>query len=140
MQPCGPTVQQNRAYELLQDYANNGCPVNCGPNWFHDQIMEVLRYGAHPSAQHGEALKCLEAEAMEKEREGFVHISKWKDLKEKIPPKFKLSPIAMILHKSRKSCAILDLSFCLRTVQPADCQGTSVNEQTIAQVPHQAMD
>ena len=84
MQPRGPTVQQHSTYKLLQDYATNGCPVNCGPDWSHNQIMEVLRYGTHLSAQHGEALKCLEVEAMEKEREGFVHIFKWKDLKEKI--------------------------------------------------------
>ena len=46
----------------------------------------------------------------------------------------------MIPHKRRKYRAILDLSFCLRTSQPVDCQRTSVNEQTIAQAPHQAMD
>ena len=67
-----------------------------------DQILDILKYGAHPSAQQGEALECLKAEALEKVKEGFVHIYKWKDITLKIPAKFKLSPIPMILHTRRK--------------------------------------
>ena len=50
MQPCDPTIQQHDAYNLLQDYAQKGCPVDCGLDWAQEQILGVLHYGAHPSA------------------------------------------------------------------------------------------
>ena len=100
IQPCGPTAQKHKAFKLLEEYAYKGCPVNCRPNWSMDHIIEVLKYGAHLSARQGEALNCLKAESLEKENKGFVHIYKWNDIKHKIPAKFKLSPIAMIPHKS----------------------------------------
>ena len=131
MQPCGPTVKQHNVYKLLQDYATNGCPVDCCSDCLHNQIMEVLCYGDYLSARQGEALKCLEEEALEKEREGFVHIYKWKDIKNKT--KFKLSPVAMIPHKSRKYGAILDLSQCKQKIthKPLSMNKPSHKPQTM---------
>ena len=122
---------------MLKNYAKHGCPVDCGPDWSKDQILEVLKYGAHPTARQGEALKCLRMEAQDKEREGFVHIHKWGDIKDSLPPNFKLSPVAMIPHKSRKFRAILDLSFHLRTANSAY---KSVNETTNKHSTQEAMD
>ena len=90
------------AHKLLESYAKQGCPVDCGPNWTWAQLEAALKYGAHPSARTGEALECLVQEAQEKEKEGFVKIITWGSIKDTIPKKLKLSPIAMIPYKSRK--------------------------------------
>ena len=61
---------------------------------------------------------------------------KYGDLKNNIPPKLKISPVAMIPHKSRKFRTILDLSFRL-------CHKgkllESVNSATVKQAPAEAM-
>ena len=130
MQPRGATVKHHPAHQLLSGYAKHGCPVDCGPNWSREQLEEALRYGAHPSARQGDALACLIQEAREKEKEGFVKIISWGSIKNKIPKKLKLSPIAMIPHKSRKFRAILDLSFHLRSSATTTMTAKSVNEAT----------
>ena len=130
MQPRGQTVKNHPAQKLLQSYANHGCPVDCGPDWTRARLEAALRYGAHPSARAGEALECLVQEAEEKEKDGFVKIITWGSIKDKIPKKLKLSPIAMIPHKSRKFRAILDLSFHLRTTGKTQKPGPSVNDAT----------
>ena len=58
------------------------------------------------------------------------------DIKENLQPKLKLSPIAMIPHKSRKFRAILDLSFNLRAAKE---KTASVNDTTRKQAPAEAM-
>ena len=45
--------------------------------------------------------------------QGFAKIYLWEELKKHLPAALKLSPLAMIPHKSRKYRAILDLSFAL---------------------------
>ena len=136
MNPTGPALDHPAA-PLLSDYAKYGCPVDCGPNWTREQIEEALDYGAHPTAKIPAALECLEKEAEEKEKEGFVHILRWGDIKNKLHPLFKLSPVAMIPHKSRLFRAILDLSFYLRR---KGAQYQSVNDTTTKMAPHAAMD
>ena len=138
MQPRGNTVRSHPAHKLLSSYADHGCPVDCGPDWTKAQLEEALRYGAHPSARQGEALECLVQEAQEKEAEGFIKIIRWGSIQNKIPKKLKLSPIAMIPHKSRKFRAILDLSFHLRTAT-ASIPARSVNETTTIMSNRDAM-
>ena len=129
MQPHRNKVKSHPARDLLNSYVDHGCPVDCGPNWSKDQLEEALKYGAHPSAQQKEALKCLIQEACDKEKEDFIKIITWGSIKNNIPKKLKLSPIAMIPHKCRKFQAVLDLSFHLCTAA-AKPQGKSVNNLT----------
>ena len=73
--------------------------------------------------------------------EGFKrqHSTKFQALasgKDNIPPNFKLSPVAMIPHKSRAFRGILDLSFQLRHANPAF---KSVNENTTKTSNHHSM-
>ena len=135
MQPTS-FARQHAAGPLLDEYANSGCPVDCGKNWDRERIMTAMEYGAHPTAMVPEALKCLIEEAEAKVVNGFSRIIKWKDIKNDIPPKFKLSPIAMIPHKSKKFRSILDLSFVLRTQKSVD---KSVNDDTIKLAPQESM-
>jgi hypothetical protein len=119
---------QHEAAPILASYSTKGCPVDCGKNWTATEVVEAIKYGAHPSAKAPEALKCLIAEAETKVKNGFAKIIKWKDIKTNIPPKLKISPIAMIPHKSRKFRGILDLSFQLKRNKQQTQK--SVNEST----------
>ncbi len=123
------------AAPLLASYATHGCPVDCGPDWTLDQIMEALKYGAHPSAKLEEPRACLIKETVDKEDKGFARRIKWRDIKNNLPPQLKLSPVAMIPHKSRAFRCILDLSFDLKQTS-----SPSVNDTTIKLAPPEAMD
>jgi hypothetical protein len=124
------------AAPLLDDFSINGCPVNCGENWTHEHIIAALKRGPHISANIKEAKKCLLAETEQKVKDGFAKTIRWGDIKHKIPPNLKISPIAMIPHKSRKFRAILDLSFQLRLNGKKQ---QSVNSGTTKQAPQKAM-
>ena len=135
MWPTGP-ARDHPAAKLLDSYATNGCPVDCGPDWSRIQIEDALKYGAHPSAQAPEALACLVEETKTKVEEGFAKVVTYRDIKKNLPRKLKLSPIAMIPHKSRKFRAILDLSFTLRASKEPTA---SVNDRTTKLAPAAAM-
>ena len=63
----------------------------------------------------------------------------WLQLKrDGVPQKLKISPIAMIPHKSRMFRAILDLSFSLRLKDGSVIP--SVNETTMLEAPAGAID
>ena len=40
----------HQACPLLNTYAKNGCPVDCGPDWTLEQIELLLQRGPHKSA------------------------------------------------------------------------------------------
>eukprot|EP00957_Ditylum_brightwellii_P021749 1640633-Ditylum_brightwellii.AAC.1 len=42
---------QHPAAPLLQNYAAQGCPVDCRPDWSHHQILTVLKHGPHKSTR-----------------------------------------------------------------------------------------
>ena len=50
----GPALGHPAA-PLLTSYAINGCPVDCGPDWSLDRIIQALTYGSHPSAKKTDA-------------------------------------------------------------------------------------
>ena len=73
----------------------------------------TVEKGPHVSALEPDAIAQIQIEAREKEAQGFARIYLREELKCCLPAKLKLSPLAMIPHKSRKYCAILDLLFAL---------------------------
>jgi hypothetical protein len=117
----------HEASNLLSSYAEQGCPVDCGPNWSKKHIELSLQRGPHISAKQKLAAAQLQLETAEKIKHGYARTVKWKTIKNNIPEKLKISPIAMIPHKSRKFRAILDLSFNLFH---KGRKYTSVNETT----------
>ena len=124
------------AAPLLDSYSRVGCPTDCGPQWTETHIIAAIKRGAHPSANKPNARRYLINQTMEKVKENFARIVKWKDIKQNIPPNLKISPIAMIPHKSRDFRSILDLSFQIRLKgkrQP------SVNQTTNKLAPQKAM-
>ena len=73
---------------------------------------------------------------MEKVKDGYAKIVKWKDIKANIPTNLKILLVAMIPHKSQLFRAILDLSFQLRV---NGAKLPSVNLATVIKAPQKAM-
>jgi hypothetical protein len=124
------------AAPLLKEYADDGCPVNCGPDWSKDKIETLLEKGPHSSAKSKEAIKQLRQETLLKISNNYARVVKWGDIKNNLPPKLKLSPVAMIPHKSKKFRCILDLSF---TLHKNGQRYSSVNETTKKLSKNEAM-
>ena len=76
-------------------------------------IIKLMKKGPHQSSKGKEAIRQLRQETNDKINQGFARIVKWGDIKHNLPPKLKISPVAMIPHKSKKYRCILDLSFTL---------------------------
>jgi hypothetical protein len=103
----------HKATPLLMSYAQEGCPVHCGPDWSKEKILLLLRRGPHRSSKKKQAIRQLRRETEDKIKHGYARVIKWKNIKNNIPPKLKISPVAMIPHKSKAYRCILDLSFQL---------------------------
>jgi hypothetical protein len=116
------------AAPLLLEYAMNGCPAKTGKPWTREEMEAAIKKGPHVSALEPAARSQLQKEVMEKEAKGAVKVVLWEDIKDNPPAELKVSPIAMIPHKSRLYRAILDLSFKLR-LSPDELM-RSVNEST----------
>jgi hypothetical protein len=124
------------AAPLLYKYAKEGCTVDCGPDWNIQKIMALLRKGPHSSAKSKDAIRQLRAETKAKIKNGYARVVNWKDIKNDIPKNLKISPVAMIPHKSKKYRCILDLSF---TLHEKGLVHSSVNATTNKKAPPQAM-
>jgi hypothetical protein len=125
------------AADLLLQYATKGCPTKTGRNWTKDEMEAAINKGAHPSALVQEATEQLRRETMEKVSKGQARIVRWDDIKHDPPAELKISPIAMIPHKSRGFRAILDLSYSVRLQHK---RLPSVNESTVKTAPQGAID
>eukprot|EP00957_Ditylum_brightwellii_P155179 11813091-Ditylum_brightwellii.AAC.1 len=78
---------------MLQAYAENGCPVYCGPDWSRHQIQLALQQGPHKSARSKDAITALHTETEGKVANGFAKIIKYGDIKSNLPRKLKISPV-----------------------------------------------
>jgi len=124
------------ATPLLDEYVNKGCLVDCGPDWSHEHIEDALLRGNHTSTNAKRATQALRDERQVKQANKYAHVVKWKDIKYNIPKKLKVSPVAMIPHKSRAFHCILDLSFQLNL---KDKKKASVNSATAKLAPREGM-
>ena len=116
----GLVVPQMRALDhpavpLLEEYAGQGFPVDVGRDWTLKESEAVVEKGPNTSVLEPDAIEQMQIEAREKVKQGFAKIHMWEWLKQNLHkhPQLKLSPLAMIPHKSRKYRAILDLSYQL---------------------------
>jgi hypothetical protein len=103
----------HNATPMLKSYAKKGCPVDCGPEWTREKILLLLRRGPHRSSKNKNATRQLRLETKEKVKCGYARVVRWGDVKTNLPAKLKISPVAMIPHKSKAFRCILDLSFTL---------------------------
>ena len=129
-------AKDHPAAAMLRDYATQGCPVDCGPDWTEDQIVALLERGPHVSAKSKAAITFLRNETKDKIKEDYAIVKRWGDIKNNIPAKLKISPVAMVPHKSKKFRCILDLSFGMRIKNK---RHKSVNETTSPKSRDEAM-
>ena len=151
MPPPVPKVPQHRnnmcpaglalhhpAAAILTQYATLGCPTQTGKPWSIDEMEAAIQRGPHASSLVEGAAEQLWLEVEEKVQKGQARLVTWDDIKHDPPEQLKISPIAMIPHKSRQFRAILDLSFPVKlrdgTIVP------SVNEGTTKTAPRGAID
>jgi hypothetical protein len=113
MQPRFQALE-HAAAPLLLNYATNGCPVDCGPDWTQTQVEDLINRGSHKSAYDKDAIKQLRTETQEKIEQSYARVLSYGEIKKNFPKRLKISPAAMIPHKSKKFRCILDLSFKLR--------------------------
>ena len=109
MWPCTYAINHPAA-PLLQTYALNGSPVDCGDPWTRDRIEAAIAHGLHRSARTPATRQALRDETHNKIQQGFAKVIKYKDIAKNLPKQLKISPAACISHKSRKFRVILDLS------------------------------
>ena len=129
---------EHEAADLLLDWAENGCPVDTGENWTRTQIEEAIQRGPHQSAFQDGAVDFVQQETEEKVVHNYAKVVRYGDIKHQLPTNFKISPVAMVPHKSKSFRCILDLSFKLKR-QKGEGKWESVNSTTIKQAPQQAM-
>jgi hypothetical protein len=138
MCPRGLALHHPAAAKLSQYYAMGGCPTNTGKNWSKEQKWAAVERGPHVSALNPDAIKQLKTEIADKVKVGQCKVVLWDDNKNDPPPQLKISPLAMIPHKSRNFRAILDLSFKLRLKDGTHVP--SVNDTTTLEAPAAAID
>ena len=110
--------------------------MDCGKPWTLEHIHAAVARGNHPSARTDDAIACIQAETLEKVKQGYARLVSWDDIKDDPPPNLKISPVAAIPHKSRTYRTILDLSYQLLV---AGIPLPSVNAATKKLAPAQSM-
>ena len=105
MCPTNLALEHPAAATLLE-YASGGCPTKTGKNWSREMIEEAVHRGPHVSATTPEAIEYFKSEIKQKVETGQARIVEWDDIKDNPPPELKLSPLALVPHKSRKFRAI----------------------------------
>ena len=89
------------AAQVLLDYAHGGCPVNTGAPWSKEIMDAAIEKGPHVLALDEAAMEQLQQEVKAKAECGQCRIVDWDTIKDSPPEQLKISPIAMIPHKSR---------------------------------------
>ena len=102
-------AKQHLAENLLLQYARVGWPVLVGRDWNPDEMETVVTKVPHSLALEDAAISQIQVEAQENAAQGFATIVGWEDIKQNPPSNLKISPMAIIPHKSRKYRTILDM-------------------------------
>ena len=137
MVPAGLALDHPAA-PLLLKYATEGCPVNTGQPWTLEEMEAAIHQGPHASALAQDAIAAFDIELREKLQKGQARIVNWEDIRQNPPPQLKISPLAMVPHKSRHYRSILDLSFPVKLVDGRKLP--SVNSTTVKTGPTGAID
>ena len=95
-------VNMYLAAGLLHEYVKHDCPVAVGRDRTIEELEAGVKKGPHISALALDKIDQMQVEAREREKQVFAKIFNREKLKENLPSELKLSPLAMIPHKSRK--------------------------------------
>ena len=124
------------ASALIDAYSQEGYPTDCVEDWTMDSIEVALQRGQQPSDDAVESMKALYDEKREKVANGYYKVIRYGEIKKNLPEKLKISPVAMIPHKSRSYRKNLDLSF---QIQHRRTMMQSVNSETVKHAPAELM-
>jgi hypothetical protein len=101
-------------------------------------MQAAIDRGPHASALSPKAIAQMDEEVTAKLKSKQARLVRWTDIKDNPPPQLKISPLAMVPHKSRPFRAILDLSFAIK-LSPTETI-PSVNSTTTKLAPAGAID
>jgi hypothetical protein len=99
MAPQGLALQHEAA-QLLTDWENFKCPTRTGQDWTLIKIQVANDHGPHQSTLKPEAIAHFEVEVQDKVAKEPAHMVLWEDVKSNHPCQLKVSPVAVIPHKS----------------------------------------
>ncbi len=102
------------------------------------EIEAAIERGPHQSAMEPDALEHFAEEVSNKVNRGQARVVLWDNIKSNHPRHLKVSPVAVIPHKSRAYRSILDLSFKLCLEDGGIVE--SVNNTTEKWAPRGAID
>lgn len=140
MCPSGRALDHPAA-DLLLEYAMFGCPTRTGKDWTVAEMQSAIDVGPHKSAMKPEAMEHHHREVEEKEKQGFVKVIRWDDIKDDPPPHLKISRFACVPHKSKQFRGLLDLSYTIKLLEGnIEKIIPSVNDTTTKLAPRGAMD
>jgi hypothetical protein len=97
----------------LKDW-EKGVPVECGAPWSREAIELAVERGAHPTARTPDAISLVHEDVDYQVKAGFSEVVLWEDIKDCLPPNFKISPVVVVPQQNRRGRIILDLSFPVR--------------------------
>jgi hypothetical protein len=137
MCPSG-LARTHPAGDLLSEWATLGCPTKTGKPWTPEEMEAAIARGPHKSARSEAALAHFREEIEEKVQAGQAKVILWDNIRHDPPPQLKISPIAVVPHKSKAFRSILDLSFTLRLTTGSSIP--SVNDTTTKTAPTAAVD
>ena len=69
--------------------------------WMVEKIEAALIQGIHPSEYADDVIKALQEETHKKVSNIYAKVIRYGDMEKSLPEKLKISPVAMIPHKSR---------------------------------------
>jgi hypothetical protein len=98
--------------ETLEEW-ESGVPVDCGETWKKEAIETAVTRGPHPTTRAADAVALVQEDVAYQVKASFSTIVMWEDLKDDLPPSFKISPVAVIPQQGRQGWIILDLSFAV---------------------------
>ena len=101
--------------ETLQEW-QTGVPIDCGKPWEREAIDAGVKRGPHPTVRAAEAITLVHEDVAYQIKAGFSKIALWDDIKNNLPPTFKISPVAVIPQTGGRGGIILDLPFAIRIV------------------------
>jgi hypothetical protein len=81
--------------KTLQEW-KTGVAVDCGEPWKREAIEAAVTRGPHLIAQAADAIVLVHEDVAYQIKAGFLKIVLWDDIKDNLPPTFKISPVAVI--------------------------------------------
>ena len=97
------------------------------------EMEAAIARGPHKSSLSPEALTHFAQEVNEKIAAGQARVVLWEGIKHNPPPQLKISPIAVVPHKSKPFRSILDLSFLLRLTEDTAIPSVNLTTTKLAQ-------